>query len=176
MGDRPPTGNNSAFDTSAAVKLVMELMAIPGRSKQEGRVVELIRTRLLAAGVPPSCIETDTAHRRIPGGGEVGNLIVKLPGTKRGARRLLMAHLDTVPICIGCQPKLDGDAIRSANSTTGLGGDNRGGVAVVLTSALELFRQQRPHPPLTLFFCVQEEIGLYGARYVSTSKLGAPKY
>lgn len=171
-----PVKNVIAVDKSAAVKLVMELMAIPGRSRQEGRVVEFIQAQLLAAGVLPSCIEFDTANRRIPGGGDVGNLIVKLPGTRRGPRRLLMAHVDTVPICIGCQPKLDGNVIRSANPASGLGGDNRAGVAVVLTSALELLRQRRPHPPLTLFFCVQEEIGLYGARYVSTNKLGAPKY
>ena len=166
----------SELDRTAAVKLVLELMAVPGRSKQEGRIVELIRSKLLAAGVKPSHITTDKCTREIPGGGEVGNLIVNLPGTKRGPRRLLMAHLDTVPICVGCQPRWDADVIRSADSSTGLGGDNRAGVAVVLTAALELIRQQRPHPPLTLFFPVQEEIGLYGARYVSTNKLGSPDF
>lgn len=166
----------SAFDQSAAIKLVMELMAIPGRSKQEGRVVEVIVSKLLAAGVPASNITTDNATQRIPGGGDVGNLIVNLPGTRRAPRRLLMAHLDTVPICAGCQPRRDGDFIRSANRSTGLGGDDRGGVAVVLTAALELLRQKRPHPPITLFFAVQEEIGLYGARFVSVNKLRSPKF
>ena len=154
----------------------MELMAITGRSKQEGQVVAFVRERLLAAGVPESCIETDTANRRIPGGGETGNLIVKLPGTKRGPRRLLMAHMDTVPICVGAKPVLKGDVIRSSNPASGLGGDDRAGVAVVLTAALELVRRKLPHPPVTLFFCVQEEIGLYGARYVSANKLGSPKF
>ena len=164
------------IDRSAAVKLVMELMAVPGRSKQEGPIVELIRSKLLEAGVKPSNISTDTSNRRIQSGGEVGNLIVNLPGTKRGPRRLLMAHLDTVPICVGCKPTLDGDIIRSADPTTGLGGDDRAGVAVVLTAALELIRQKKPHPPITLFFAVQEEIGLYGARYVSANKLGSPEF
>jgi len=77
-------GTSFAIDQSAAVALVMELMAVTGRSKHEGQVVAFVRERLLAAGVPESCIETDTANRRIPGGGETGNLIVKLPGTKRG--------------------------------------------------------------------------------------------
>jgi tripeptide aminopeptidase len=166
----------SDFDQSAAVKLVLELMAVPGRSKQEGRIVDLIRKKLLAAGVAPSNIATDNSIRRIPGGGEVGNLIVNLPGTKRGPRRLLMAHLDTVPICVGCQPKLDGDVIRSTDASTGLGGDDRAGVAVVLTAAFELLRSKRPHPPITLFFPVQEEIGLCGARYVTANKLGSPEF
>ena len=169
-------GSSFAVDQTAAVTLVMDLMAVTGRSKQEGQVVAFVRERLLAAGVPESCIETDTAHRRIPGGGETGNLIVKLPGTKRGPRRLLMAHMDTVPICVGAKPVLRGDVIRSSNPATGLGGDDRAGVAVVMTAALELFRRKLPHPPVTLFFCVQEEIGLYGARYVSANKLGSPKF
>ena len=169
-------GSSFAIDRSAAVALAMELMAITGRSKQEGQVVAFVRERLLAAGVPESCIETDTANRRIPGGGETGNLIVKLPGTKRGPRRLLMAHMDTVPICVGAKPVLKGDVIRSSNPASGLGGDDRAGVAVVLTAALELVRRKLTHPPVTLFFCVQEEIGLYGARYVSANKLGSPKF
>ena len=169
-------GSSFAVDQTAAVTLVMDLMAVTGRSKQEGQVVAFVRERLLAAGVPESCIETDTSNRRIPGGGETGNLIVKLPGTKRGPRRLLMAHMDTVPICVGAKPVLKGDVIRSANPATGLGGDDRAGVAVVMTAALELFRRKLPHPPVTLFFCVQEEIGLYGARYVSANKLGSPKF
>ena len=173
--DEAPMKLVSEFDQAAAVKLVLELMAVPGRSKQEGRVVELIRTKLLEAGVAPSNITIDKSTQEIPGGGEVGNLIVNLPGTKKGSRRLLMAHLDTVPICVGCQPKLEGDVIRSTDPSTGLGGDNRAGVAVVLTAALELLRQKRPHPPITLFFPVQEEVGLYGARFVTANKLRSPE-
>lgn len=167
--------SNPSIDTSAAVKLVLELMAVPGRSKQEGAIMELVRSKLLDAGVAAGQITADSSTRRIPGGGEVGNLIVNLPGTKKGPRRLLMAHVDTVPICVGCQPRLSKDVIRSADPTTGLGGDDRAGVGVVLTAALELLKQKKAHPPLTLFFCVQEEIGLYGARYVSTNKLRSPE-
>ena len=32
-----------------------------------------------------------------------GGLILQLPGTLRGPRRLLMAHVDTVPLCIGAE-------------------------------------------------------------------------
>ncbi|MBS0203512.1 MAG: M20/M25/M40 family metallo-hydrolase [Planctomycetes bacterium] len=172
----PDGAYSHVVDESAAISLAMDLMAIPGRSRQESGVAEFLRSRLLQAGVCADYIQFDTAHRRIPGGGEVGNLIIKLPGTRKGPRRLLMAHMDTVPICVGCQPVRDGDQIRSANSRTGLGGDDRAGVAVVMTAVLELIRQGLSHPPLTLFFPVQEEIGLYGARFVSTQKLGSPKY
>jgi tripeptide aminopeptidase len=159
----------------AALDLVVSLLKVPGRSREEGRIQQTIRGVLKDAGVPDASISNDTAHRQ-SGGGEVGNLIVKLPGTRRGPRRLLMAHVDTVPICVGADPVIDGEVIRSRNKTTGLGGDDRGGVGVCLTVLRELLRQGLPHPPLTLFFPVQEEIGLYGARYCSLNKLGKPAF
>jgi tripeptide aminopeptidase len=174
-----PAGKTSAasagdIDERQALDLVMELMAVPGKSREERKIVELIAKKLRKTGVPASALRIDAVTRKSPG--DVGSLIVKLPGTRNLPRRLLMAHVDTVPICVGCKPVIDGDLVRSADPATGLGGDDRAGAAVVLNSYLELRRQKRPHPPLTLFFPVQEEIGLYGARYVSLAQLGKPKY
>ena len=138
----------------------MDLMAIPGRSCHESLVAEWIRKQLQKAGVPASSISTDTAHRRSPAGGELGNLIVRIKGTAPGPHRLLMAHMDTVPLAVGCKPIRKGDIIRPASRTTALGGDNRAGCAAVLTAITEVKRQKLPHPPLTLLFTVQEEIGL----------------
>lgn len=157
-----------------AVALLLRLLAIPGRSREESRIQAAIQAELIASGVPAPAIQFDTANRRIPGGGEVGNLIVKLPGTIRGPRRLLMAHVDTVPICVGADPVMKGDRILSRSPATGLGDDDRGGVGVILSAIREILKRKLPYPPLTLFFCVQEEIGLYGARYVSLPKLGKP--
>ena len=111
----------------------MELMAIPGQSCDESRVSVWLREELIGAGVPESAISSDTAHRRSPAGGQVGNLIVRLKGNVRGPRRLLMAHLDTVPLAVGCKPVRKGDFIRPAGKTA-LGGDNRAGCAVILTA------------------------------------------
>ena len=160
---------------SAELELVQELMAIPGKSCQERGVVDFVRQRLLRAGLPESALLVDDSQTRSPYGGDTGSLIVKLPGKKRGPRRLLMAHLDTVPLCVGCQPVRDGDVIRSANPATALGADNRGGVAVLLHTLLEILRQDLPHPPVTFFWPIQEEIGLLGARHVKITDLGHPK-
>lgn len=159
----------------AAVALVTEMMSIPGKSGEERAITEFIRSRLIEAGIDASLIKQDSAHRKSPFGGEVGNLIVKLPRKGvRGPRRMLMAHIDTVPICVGCKPIRKGDRIVSATNT-GLGGDDRAGAAVVLTAILEILRQDLPHPPLTLFWPVQEEVGLHGARNVTRSLLGNPE-
>ncbi len=162
----------------SAINLVQELLSIGGLSGQEGAIVALIREKLLDAGLAPSAIKTDQAHRKSPLGGEVGNLIVKIPGQgqfRRSPRRMFMAHLDTVPICAGAKPVRRGSRIVSADPKTGLGADNRAGVAVVLNTALTLLAQKIDHPPLTLLFPVQEEVGLIGARYVNLAMLGKPQ-
>ena len=157
-----------------AVDLVMRLMAIPGKSGHEAQVAEFVAGELRTAGVPDSCISFDRAHQKSHLKGETGNLIVKLPGSMRRPRRLLMAHLDTVPLCVGSQPILSGNVIRSRDPQTALGGDDRAGVAVVLNAVRTLKQHNIPHPPLTLLFAIQEEIGLVGARNVTASKLGKP--
>lgn len=162
-------------DLKASLKLVLELMAIPGKSGQEAGVVEFITHKLRQAGARAADIQVDDAHRRIPLGGEVGNLIFHLPGTIRAPRRLLMAHMDTVPLCVGSRPALKGQVVTSSNKASGLGADDRAGCAVVLTAALEILRRKLPHPPLTFFWPVQEEVGLYGAHYVRLALLRSPK-
>jgi tripeptide aminopeptidase len=150
-------------------------MAIPGKSCEEGPVVEFLRQQLLAGGVPGNALVIDQTHRHSPYGGTTGGLICQLPGTFTGPRRLLMAHVDTVPLCVGSRPMVRGQRARSADKTTGLGADNRAGASVVLTAVLEVLRQGLPHPPLTFFWPIQEEIGLVGARYVPLDLLGNPK-
>jgi tripeptide aminopeptidase len=168
------TADNLEPDAAKALDLAIRLMAIRGRSGEEGKVVELIKSELLAAGAQAGDITTDDAPSRSPLGGEVGNLIFKLPGTIAGQRRLLMAHMDTVPLCIGCKPVVVGEYVESADKATGLGADDRGGCAVVLTAALEILRRKLPHPPLTFFWPVQEEVGLFGARFANLELLGKP--
>ena len=163
------------IDEKAAVQRVTELITIHGGSGQETEVSDYVQRVLQSAGIPKSALAIDTAHRRSPIGGATGNLIVKLRGTKRGPRRLLMAHMDTVPLAVASVPVRDGDWIRPKSNQTALGADDRSGCAVILTAILELIRQGIDYPPLTLLFTVQEEIGLVGARYLSAAKLGKPQ-
>jgi len=165
----------SAPDLTAARKLVLELMAIRGGSGDEKLVAERIVKHLRDAGCPNAAIAFDTAHTKTPLKGNVGNLIVKLPGTMPGPRRLLMAHMDTVPVCLGSKPVVAGRFVKSADPAPGLGADDRSGCAVVLATAVEILRQKLPHPPLTFLFAIQEEVGLYGARFVKAADLGRPR-
>jgi tripeptide aminopeptidase len=162
-------------DLRAALDLAIELMAIRGVSGHEAAVAASITEKLKSAGARPADIRHDKAHLRTPLKGEVGSLIFTLPGTARAPRRLLMAHMDTVPVCVGSKPRRADGFIRSAGRATGLGADDRAGCAVVLTAAIEILRRGLPHPPLTFYWPVQEEVGLYGARYADLKLLGNPK-
>ncbi len=162
-------------EAKRAESMVMRLMAVPGPSHREGRVAKWIVERLKRAGLPDASVQFDGAERRTPEPGEVGNLIVKLPGTKRVPRRLFSAHLDTVPICVGSKPVAKRRIVTSVDPQTGLGADNRAGCAVILHTLLEILRHDLPHPPLTFCWFVQEEIGLQGARCVGRKLLSRPK-
>src|SRR5207302_3935116 len=80
-------------------------------------------------------------------------------------------HLDTVPLCAGAVPLRSKNRI-TAKGNTALGGDNRTGVACLVTLAATLLERQLPHPPLTLLFTVREESGLFGARHLDPADLG----
>ncbi len=159
-----------------SIDRVMKMMAIPGRSGEEGPIMRFIMDELAGAGLPKSAMRFDPVHRRC-GIGEIGALVVKLSGATgrtREPRRLLMAHVDTVPLCVGCKPVRRGGWIRSANSATALGSDNRSGAAAVLTAAATILKDKLPHPPLTFPWTVQEEVGLRGVRHMSIAPLGKP--
>jgi len=159
---------------SRAIRTVMELLRVPGVSCEERAIARKIVAILRRAGVPKGAMVFDRAHQRSPYGGNCGNLIVKLPGTIAAPRRMLLAHMDTVPICRHAKPVRRAKFITSARKGTGVGADNRSGVGALVVALTEILGQGLSHPPLTFLFTVQEEIGLVGARFVSKRLLGSP--
>lgn len=166
-----------AVDLAAATDRLMSFLAVPGITGEEAEIGRVVAAALKEVGVPARAIRYDDAQKRIPLPTETGNLIVQLAGRgslKEAPRLLFSTHLDTVPLCAGAEPKKQGRKIVNA-AKTALGGDNRTGCAVLVTLAAELLRTKADHPPLTLLFCVREESGLWGARYVDLEALGDVK-
>jgi tripeptide aminopeptidase len=162
-------------DRVAALDRLLRFLSVPGVTGQEAAIGHELVGALEEAGVPGDGIRFDDANTRIPEPTETGNLIVTLPGTgKKAAKPLLfMTHMDTVPLCAGARPKVQGTRmVNELEGTTALGGDNRTGCAVLVTLAAELIRQKLPHPPLTLLFTVREESGLFGAKHLNPADLG----
>ncbi|MGB0599237.1 MAG: M20/M25/M40 family metallo-hydrolase [Rubripirellula sp.] len=155
-----------------ALERFMQITAIPGRSGDEAKVAETIVELLKQAGVQDSQIEFDGAEKRTRIDGNCGNLIVTMPGNGEGPRTLLSAHMDTVPICVGSQPVVDGTQVRSSEPT-GLGADDRAGCAAILTAIIERCQRGDEHfAPAVVSFLIQEEIGLEGARHLDVNKIG----
>ena len=163
----------ASLNKARAERNLMDLLRIEGMSGREFAVADCVMRKLAAAGVPRSAMRFDSANKRIPGDFEIGNLIVKLPGTMRAPRRMLMGHMDTVPLCRGAVPVKRGNRIVSKGATA-VRADNRTAVAAVVTIAEEILSRKIPHPPLTLLFTVGEEIGLYGAKYLRPADVGHP--
>lgn len=172
---KSPKHQAAKLDGASPLATVMKLMAITGQSGQEKAVMDFIADRLYRAGAEAKMLQHDRAHFKTPLAGQVGNMVLKLSGNVKGPRRMLSAHVDTVPVCVGSQPVQKGNLIESADPKTGLGADDRAGAAVLLLTAEHLLREAPPHYPVTFLWTVQEEVGLHGARNVMLSRLGKPK-
>ncbi|MEM7344783.1 MAG: M20/M25/M40 family metallo-hydrolase, partial [Chloroflexota bacterium] len=156
---------------------LLALLAIAGPPAEEKDIAEFIRTQLMNLGIPATKIVYDSAQQQSEYGGEIGNLIVQIEGHRATSPLMFSTHLDTVPIAVGCQPRLDEDHHRIVNDAAGtaLGGDNRAGCAVLLNLARVLMARNGDHPPITLVFFVQEEVGLVGSRGLDLNLLGEPR-
>jgi tripeptide aminopeptidase len=155
---------------------LMALLVIDGPPAKEAQVAAYIRKGLIESGVPAPQIVHDNAQAQSEYGGETGNLIARIDGRWHGPRLMFSTHMDTVPNAVGCRPRLELERNRIINEVEGraLGGDNRLGCAALLYLARELAQLKGEHPPVTLVFFVQEEVGLVGARGLDLSLLGEP--
>jgi len=161
------------FDEEQAFRRLVGFLAVEGVTGRERAIGQSVVRALAGAGVPRRAMEFDAASEQIPLPTETGNLVVHLPGTRPGPGRLFLTHLDTVPLCRGAEPVRKHGRIVAAGKTA-LGGDNRTGVACLVTLAATLIERRLPHPPLTLLFTVREESGLWGARFVELARLADP--
>ena len=159
------------LDVKAAEDHLMRFLAVEGVTGEEKAIAEAVIDELKKVSVPESAIRFDTAHKKIPLPTQTGNLLVELPGTRKGPRLLFSTHLDTVPLCAGAKPRREGNLI-VGDGTTALGGDNRTGCAVLVSLVETLLKHKLPHPPITLLFTVREESGLHGARELDPKDLG----
>src|SRR6516164_3199547 len=112
------------IDNEQAVRRLLEFLSVEGITGQEKAIGTAVVRALVDAGIPRRAIHFDEANRHIPLPTQTGNLIVQLPGTRHGSRRLFSTHLDTVPLCAGAKPKRRNGHI-VATGKTALGGDNR---------------------------------------------------
>ncbi len=149
------------------VDTFISLVSIDSLTRGERQMADALLKRLRDLGLDPS--EDGTAAKI---GGNAGNLICRVPGNPDLTPVLLMSHMDTVVPGLGKKAVLDGDVIRS-DGTTILGGDDLGGVTVILEAIQVLRETSRSHGDVWIAFTVAEESGLFGARNLDTAAIPA---
>jgi len=146
--------------------LLLELCEISSPSRRERDVAEKIKKYCEEMGAE---VEVDEAGEKV--GGNTGNVIARFRGTIPGSEAIMMsAHMDTVVPCENVRPIVEGDIIRTDESTV-LGGDDKSGCAVIIETIRCLKEQNIPHTDIEAIFSICEEVGLLGAKNVDVSGL-----
>lgn len=143
------------------------LVKIDSLSLKERKMCDELKGKLEALGYKP--IEDDAGEKT---GGECGNIICTVKGSKEVPAVLVAAHMDTVVPGIGKKPVVDGDIIKT-DGTTILGGDDAAGIAIILETLKVLKEENIPHGDIQIAFTIAEEIGLRGAKNLDISKIYA---
>lgn len=145
----------------------IELVRIDSLSLQERQMAEVLKNKL--TGMGHDVYEDDAGKTA---GGNTGNLICTIKGTRQVPAVLLMAHMDTVVPGIGKKPHIEGDIIKT-DGTTVLGGDDLAGVQCILEALRVIKENELPHGDIQIAFTIAEEVGLLGSKYLDYSKIYA---
>src|SRR5205807_607340 len=146
--------------------LLLEFVQIDSHSRKEREIAERIKKYCEEMGAQ---VEIDDAGEKV--GGNTGNVIARFTGTIEDAEPIMMsAHMDTVVPGEDVKPIIEGDIIRT-DETTVLGGDDKSGCAVIIEVIRCLQEQKIPYAPIEAVFSICEEVGLLGAKNVDVSKI-----
>jgi len=151
-------------------RLVLEfqnLLEIESPSKKEGKLAYYLASIFEALGY--KCFFDKSAETT---GSEVGNLIVKIPGSIPAEPIFFCAHLDTVGPYKNPKIIFENNIFRTDGRTI-LGADDKAGIAALVEVAKILKETSPPHPPLEYIFTTCEEIGLLGAKCLDTELIDA---
>ncbi len=145
----------------------LHLVHIESPSRREGEIATYLAQVFRDLGA--QCVFDNSARKT---GSEVGNLVVKVPGTVPGSKIFFAAHMDTVEPCARPRISLQNGVFRSDGRTI-CGADDKSAIAALLEMVRVLKEKGLGHPPLELIFTTCEEIGLLGAKNLDYSLIEA---
>ncbi|MBP2667561.1 MAG: family metallo-hydrolase [Firmicutes bacterium] len=155
--------------TQRLVDQFIDMVKISSPSRQEGAFAAYMRKELEALGF---VVEVDSAGDSV--GGNTGNLIATLKGTKEAEPLMFCCHMDTVLPCTNIHPVIEGDVIRS-DGTTILSGDDKAGIAAILEGVRRIQERNVKHGLLQVVLTICEEVGMYGSKGLDYSKIKAKR-
>ena len=98
-------------------------------------------------------------------GGNAPTIFAKLKGNVSGEGVTLAAHMDVVEPCANINPIVDGDFIKTDETTT-LGGDDKAGIAAILEVLENLIESEAKHEDVFVLLTPCEENGMLGAKNI----------
>jgi len=143
------------------------LVRIESPSKKEGALAHYIADIFEALGF--RCFFDKSAEAT---GSEVGNLIVKIPGSAPVPPIFFCAHMDTVGPCENPKVIFE-DGVFKTDGRTILGADDKAAIAILIEIAKVIKDNSFSHPPVEFIFTTCEEIGLLGAKNLDKSLIDA---
>ena len=149
------------------VEQFIELVKVDSLSLHERAMADTLKEKLVAMGFE---VYEDEAGLKC--GGDAGNIICDIKGTKAVAPIIFMAHMDTVGPGIGKKPIIDGDYIRSSGDTI-LGSDDVAGIVAIFEMLNIIKDESIEHGNIQIVFSIAEEIGLVGAANLDYSRISA---
>jgi len=145
----------------------IKLVSIDSLSKKERQMADTLARMLDTLGYE---VIEDNAGMKI--GGNAGNLICNVKGTKSVPAIILAAHMDTVEPGIGKKHIIDGGYIRT-DGTTILGGDDVAGLVCAIEVIRVLKEDGIEHGDIQVVFTIAEEGGLFGSKNLDYSRIYA---
>lgn len=156
------------IDRQRLTEEFVHLVQIDSPSKEEGAIAQYLRKTFESMDVE---VMEDRAGQSI--GSESGNLIARIPGTRKSVLPLMFnAHLDTVEPGKGIKVIQEKGTFKSDGQTI-LGADDKSGIAILIEALRVLQEDKIAHCPLEFVFTICEEIGLWGAKSLDYSLLKA---
>jgi len=149
------------------VREFIELTSIDSISKKERKMADVLKSKLEGMGF--EVFEDDAGKKT---GGDAGNIICTVKGTKNVPAIMFTAHMDTVEPGIGKKAVIDGDIIKSSGTTV-LGGDDVSGIVCILEALRVIKENGIEHGDIQAVFTIGEEAGLNGAKNLDYSKIYA---
>lgn len=150
-------------------KRFLDYIQIDSETRNEKAFAEHVKAELINLGFQVTMDDAGSSF-----GGNCGNLIAYMPGDEAIEPIFLSGHMDTVAPGNGIEP-IEKDGVIYSKGDTILGGDDKAGLAAIVTGVETLLASGKSIGPLELIFTVGEEGGLHGSGYLDVDKLKSKK-
>ncbi len=147
----------------------ISLCEIDSPARKEGRLANHLKKLFKRMGAD-WIIEDESAALT---GSDCGNLIIRFKGRGLPLEPIFFnCHMDVISPCDGVKVRFK-DGLFSSRGETVLGGDDKGGLAILIEAMQALLDNEVPFGPVEFLFTTCEEIGLLGAKAFDADMLSA---